>query len=88
MLILNRIEEMLKAASISDLNYDEKCPLALLTIASIEELVEAGEANPKILTYAKTVLRQDDDVRKAMVFYWIGQSRASDQVTVREILLT
>jgi hypothetical protein len=71
----HRIEEMLAAASITDLDYDEKCALALITIASIEEFVEEGVTNSNLIEQAKVILKKDSNVCKAMKFYWIEQGR-------------
>ena len=83
----HRIGEMLTVASDSSLNLDERCALALLTIASIDESADAGEVNPKDVERAKSILKQDDQVRDAMIFYWIDQNRASNEETVKKILL-
>jgi hypothetical protein len=83
----HRIEEMLVAASDGGLNLDERCALALLTIASIEESADAGEVNPQDVERAKSILKRDDEVRDAMIFYWIDQNRASDAKTVKKILI-
>jgi hypothetical protein len=82
----DRIEEMLKAGSMSDLHYEEKCALALLIVASIEESVNAGDINPNTLERAKAAFKRDDDVREAMIFYWLDQGRSSNEAAAREIL--
>lgn len=82
-----RIEEMLTVASENDLHLDERCALALLTIASIDELAGAGEVNAQVIERARSILTQDEEVRDAMIFYWIDQDHASDMGTVKKILL-
>ncbi|WP_018431374.1 hypothetical protein [Hoeflea sp. 108] len=82
----DRVEEMLEAAVDSNLDYDERCALALLTIASIEELFELGEVSPAIVEQARSTIRQYHDVHEAMVFYWIEQRQASNEENVREVL--
>lgn len=84
----HRIEEMLAVAADSDLNLDERCALALLTIASIDEAAEGGGVNPQDLERAQSILKQDDEVREAMIFYWIDQNRASDAETIKKILMS
>ena len=82
----DRVEEMIEAAANTNLDYDERCALALLTIASIEELFASGENSPHIIEKAKSSIAIDNDVRDAMIFYWIEQRRASNEATVKEIL--
>lgn len=82
-----RIQEMLAIASDGTLDLDERCALALLIIASIDEAADAGEVNHRDVELANLILKQDDEVRDAMKFFWIDQSRASDTETVKKILL-
>lgn len=82
-----RIGEMLAIASDGGLNLDERRALALLTIASIDEAANAGEVDYQDVERANSILKQDDEVREAMTFYWIDQNRASDTETVKKILL-
>lgn len=66
----NRIEDMLRVLS-GELSYDERCALALLTIASIEEAVEAEIIDSNVVERAKVMLKSDRDVFSSMRFYWI-----------------
>lgn len=83
----NRIEEMLNAASTVELNHDEKCALALVLVASIEEAIESGLADRDLIARSRSILRDDGEVLEAMKFYWIEQCRASNEETVRQLLL-
>jgi hypothetical protein len=63
------------------------CALALITIASIEEAVGTGTVDRLMIERAKLTIRGDADVHAAMNYYWIEQGRASDEQTIRQILL-
>jgi len=82
----NRIDEMLQAAKARNLNYDERCALFLLLIASMEEKSEADELDGDLIEKAQSLLNNNADVREAMIFYWIEQ-RSSDDTFMRKILL-
>jgi len=81
-----RIGDMLELAERSDLSYDERCALALLTIASIEELMEEKEVPPGIIAKAKEAISRCSRVREAMIFYWIEQRRSENTVLLGEII--
>jgi hypothetical protein len=82
----SRIEAMLDAIT-TKLSDNEKCALALITIASIEEAVAADQFDAGIIERARMALRKDKDVHEAMKFYWIKQGRATDEEVVRKLLL-
>lgn len=81
-----RIEEILSAMSRVALSYDEKCALALLAIASIEESIEEGGIDNDLVEKAKATFSQDASIRDAMFFYWIEQDRVSTEEIVQDIL--
>ncbi len=78
----NRIGDMIKAAS-AELSLDEKCALALITIASIEGAVEADDVDASMIEQAKAIIKSDRDVYAAMKFYWIEQGRCSNDAATR-----
>ena len=81
-----RIEDMLVATT-TELSYDEKCALALIAIASIEEAVASDLLDDSMIELARIALRKSRDVHEAMKFYWIEQGRATEEEAVRKLLL-
>ncbi|MFT3722510.1 MAG: hypothetical protein QM773_02900 [Hyphomonadaceae bacterium] len=81
----HRVQEMLDAME-TDLSFDERCAVALLTIASIDEAVDAGNVDPGDVQRANSILMRYAQVREAMIFYWVGQKRASNLESIKKVL--
>jgi hypothetical protein len=83
----NRIAEMMQVATAHALNFEERCALFLLLIASMEQMSETGNLENHLILKAHLLLGDNPDVREAMIFYWIEQNRSSDAKLSRKILL-
>ncbi|RWM67491.1 MULTISPECIES: hypothetical protein [Mesorhizobium] len=83
----NRIGEMLQASATQNLNYDERCALSLLLIASMEERSAAGNLEGDLIRKAHMLFNNNAELRAAMMFYWIELHRSSDDELMRKILL-
>jgi hypothetical protein len=83
----DRIEEMLDAFLVDDLKFDEKCAVALLMCASVEEAFEVNCLDPVIVDRVKIAIEREGDVHEAMKFYWIEQGQASNEELLKGLLL-
>ena len=82
-----RIDDMLKVAKTEKLNYEQRCALYLLLIASMAERNEAGNLEGDLIDKAHSLLNHDPDVQGAMIFYWVEQKRSLDDELMRRILI-
>lgn len=82
----HRIDEMLNVTKTVELSYDEKCALAMLVIASIEDAVDLGLADCSLIERVKAFLKQDQNVHEAMKFFWTEIRQALQEEVIRELL--
>ncbi len=82
----HRIDEMLNFTSTVELSYDEKCALAMLVIASIEDAVDLGLVDRNLIERVKAFLKQDENVHEAMKFFWTELRQSLQEEVISGLL--
>ncbi len=80
----SKLGAMLRTLEHANLNFDARCALSLLLLATMQE--EDATITQEHITEAARLLKLHRDVHEAMTFYWVELERADKPELVSAVL--